>query len=151
MKRLILGFILCATGATAMQKREVIGTLMLTGGYYSIFALFDEQAKTLMNYKKKDALLMMGVGLHAAGLITLAPSVLKSSNPATAAKFVLGSLSMAKALHLAQQARFHYAQFIKNKQHEDEIKSIMLTTGASSCAAFGVCAIAWAMHDTMSD
>lgn len=151
MKKLILGFILCATGVTAMQKREIMGTLMLTGGYYSIFELFDEQAKTLMNYKKKDALLMLGVGLHTAGLITLAPSVVKSSDPATAAKFVLGSLSMAKAIQLAKQARFHHDQFIKNKQQEDEMKSIVLTAGSSSCAAFGICAIAWAMHDTMSD
>ena len=132
-----------------MQKNELVGTLLLTGGYYSLIEMNAEQNKPRPNLFYRDKLLCAGVAGHTSGFVALVPAVIKSIQPVrTMSKFIIGTFCLAQAAHLFKCARLRQHEFVKNAAPAHEKDRNMFICSAGLCFAFGSSMVGWAMNDT---
>lgn len=149
VKRVLFFLVVTMPPFYGMQKNELVGTLLLVGGYYSLIEMKAEQDKPRPNFAYRDKLLYAGIAGHASGMVALFPAVFKSTNPErTAGKFIIGTLCLAKAAHLFKHAHIHHREFLKNAAPAHEKERNMLWCSAGLCFAFGSSMVGWAINDT---
>jgi hypothetical protein len=149
MRKKLLFFLLLLPGfSNSMQQKELAGALMLTGGYYSLLEMSEEQSLARPNWLKRDRLLYAGVALNAAGLIALMPQLIKSHTPAfTAGKYIAGSFFLAKAAFILKTAKSNHDKFkiVGSSLHPDQVCNAVAS--ARVVGTLGLLMVVWAMND----
>lgn len=146
MKKMIL--ILMTLVSTAYTMEKTAGALMLTAGYYALLEMSNEQSFSHPDWRKRDRLLMAGVTLNSAGLVTLVPQFIKSPTPVvTAGKYISGAFFLAASAALLTCAKRKNDRFKRMGGSLDPYERNKIIAQASLSAGLGLCLLGWAMND----